>query len=672
VVGTKQRCAFPAFEETIMSDRTGPQSHCAKRELLTLSAAILLPVAMLCTLVAWPKEPSFASEQRLLMTVVALATAVVGLPAITFTHRRYRMALLRSCYRQAPSAMRDTMKFLIHECELGRRGRLTLMLLATSSASAYLLASWPQCAALAPFKPALGCLGVLSLALVLLQPLRRRRHIFNAIYLKRYLRQQAEHIGFRPSTVKHANPKEPAVLISEPYKFRVGGFEWQFDDFQKNALVVGQPGSGKTVCVLNPVLEALIGCGPDDLSTSGIIFDPKGTYRDVIRPLCQRLGRGHDLYTLSINRWPEAGGTPSAIAMNPTDTLESALEVAQRFSTVLNLMSRSKAGDTFFQDSARTCIRYSFELIRAARAPEPCTIIDILRLCREAIDEPVFYEQLLGLLRAKYAETLPADVDAAFEYFEAEWRTMPDKQLSGVRSTVTQILDDFTAWPLSEIVSGRSTITVAEIIDSGKILYIDLPLAERERAARVLMTLLRLEFQREILRRPNKPRRSFCLADEFQALYVAGEEQGDSDFFERARESNHANIIATQNMSSFLKKTTNRHDVTNFLGLCAVKIFLRNSERETNEWASQGIGERSEIVVSASEAAGPDGFARNRTSYSRSVRMARVVPVDKFTELAVPERDDPERQFAESIVQLGSRFSNAMLELSWRVHPLSS
>ena len=76
-------------------------------------------------------------------------------------------------------------------------------------------------------------------------------------------------------------------------------------------------------------------------------------------------------------------------------------------------------------------------------------------------------------------------------------------------------------------------------------------MAGRERVSPVLMTLLRLEFQREILRRPNKARRCFLFADEFQALYVSGENQGDSDFFESSRESNHANIVAAQNLSSF-------------------------------------------------------------------------------------------------------------------------
>jgi hypothetical protein len=328
--------------------------------------------------------------------------------------------------------------------------------------------------------------------------------------------------------------------------------------------------------------------------------------------------------------------------------------------------------DTFFGDSARILMRHGITLLRRAYAPDVPSLIDLHRLCAEPVEHATEYERLIAALGEKFPSSPPPDVEAAVAYWETEWRTLPEKQRAGVRSVVLQLLDDFTVEPIASMISGRSTISIGDVLDQGKLFYVHLPLAERERISRILTALIKLEMQREVLRRPRKERASLLFADEFQAIFVSGEDHGDSDFFERSRESNHANIIATQNISSFLKKTQNRHDVTNVLGLCAVKIFLRNSERETNEWASNLFGERSEIAVTASEAARLEsGLSHNQTSYNRSTRVVRMVPPEAFTELAVPEQDTPGANFTESIVHLGSRAEMTKLDLAWRVHPLT-
>ena len=151
---------------------------------------------------------------------------------------------------------------------------------------------------------------------------------------------------------------------------------------------------------------------------------------------------------------------------------------------------------------------------------------------------------------------------SAFVYFETNGVRWPERQISGVRSTVTQMLDDFTAHPVSEIVSGRSTSRGGNRRPREDALCRS-AFGRPGARSRVLITLLRLEYQREILRRPNKERRSVLFADEFQSFYVSGEKQADSAFFERSRESNHANIVATQNLSSFSQenaKPARRHE----------------------------------------------------------------------------------------------------------------
>ena len=618
------------------------------------------------TVALLPKDSAFGSNERLAMTTIVLAAALVGIFGVAASVRHYRDLALASRYPRATRAMRDTIAFLRHERALGRRYRLAILIGFLVAAELALLSYWPQWEVLAPFRGAFKFLAAILGLLLILQPIFARRHLVNALYLRRYLGQQAEHLGIGSATRKRAASIPPAPALGE---FCAGGFAWRFDDFTKNFLVFGQPGSGKTICVLNAVLDGLLRAPAAELKIGGVILDPKGVYLEVVERLCQKLGRSDDLHILSLDNWAKEPRTRRAIAFNPSDTDEDSLEFAARLITAQKLVGGVEARDSFFLDASRVFCRHAITLLREAAAPQPTSLLDLHSLCAEPVDSATVYEQLIETLQQKYPDNPPPAVETAVAYFENEWRTLPDRQRAGVRSSVNQLLDDFTTDPIRDIISGHSTISIAEVIDTGKILYVHLPLAARERVARVFTGLIKLEFQREVLRRPGKERPTFLLADEFQTLFTAGEEHGDSDFFERSRESRHANIVAAQNMSSFLKRTRNKHDVTNFLGLCAVKVFLRNSERETNEWASNLFGERSEIIVTASESASLDGgFSRHRTSYSRSTKTVRVVPPEAFATLAVPVAGRRGGRIAESVIHLGSREAVTKLELNWPVH----
>ena len=50
----------------------------------------------------------------------------------------------------------------------------------------------------------------------------------------------------------------PPVIVSTPLAFKAGGMEWSWSDFQRNAIVFGATGSGKTATVLNAFLDGLL------------------------------------------------------------------------------------------------------------------------------------------------------------------------------------------------------------------------------------------------------------------------------------------------------------------------------------------------------------------------------------------------------------------------------
>jgi hypothetical protein len=633
---------------------------------------------------ALPKPPAYAAPERLAMTIACFALPAVGIPAWVALRRRAGDAWLAFRYHGASRAVSTTVAYLNDERRAARRGQLPAIVTAITFLGFDTVAAWPQFAAFSSYRDLFGPCAAGATALAVLAPYWRRKNIINSMYLKQSLRLQAKQVGFRPRTASEARQlatelRRPAVSRATATGFRAGGFEWHLDDFQKNAIVFGQPGSGKTAAVLISLLEGMLATSAaSDLPASGCVLGPKGDFRSKVESLARRYGRERDIVVLSASDWERNGGTAKANSYNPLHSPDDALEISARLFTSAKLGGGLKTGDnSFFTDAARAFIRHAIEFLRAANDKEPPSLLDIRRLATERPEEgqsdSPFYVELTKAIFRHYPAfaPIPAATVDCLDFFENEWRRMPDRQKGGVISSVTQLLDEFSVEPFRSMMTGRSTISIGDAIDQGKIIVVDLPTAARPRMAALVTGLIKLEFQREILRRVDKKRPSFMLADEYHLLWSAGEGQGDAEFFGLSRQSNHANIVAAQNISSFYKRSGNKDEARNFLGNCATKIFLRNTETETNSWASQLFGERSEITVGSNENASlGHPVTRGFTSYARSTATVRVVPPEVFADLAIPLRGSRTSTFAETIVHLASREVIQRLDLAWRLNPL--
>jgi type IV secretory pathway TraG/TraD family ATPase VirD4 len=187
--------------------------------------------------------------------------------------------------------------------------------------------------------------------------------------------------------------------------------------------------------------------------------------------------------------------------------------------------------------------------------------------------------------------------------------------------------------------------------------------------------MIKQEFYRQVLLRRDKTRPSLFLCDEFQNFFTSDKGRGDAPFFERSRQSFHANVVATQNLSSLLRDTPEEETVHNFLGNCAVKLFLRNTEGRTNEYAAKNVfGEYLGFITTVGRSLGDRGGReglRESASLSMTAQTLPVVPPERMTQLAIPdkERGVP---YAEALVHLGSRATVEIDRLRFRVHPLDA
>jgi hypothetical protein len=461
-----------------------------------------------------------------------------------------------------------------------------------------------------------------------------------------------------------------AVVRAGPGTFHAGGLTWTFEDLSKNVAVFGQVGSGKTVCVLNALLEGLIAANSSSGANEpigGLILDPKGDFRTRLEVLCDRYGRRDDLFVID----PSREDSPR---WNPLDTDDSPVEVAARILAVMETLGVRSGDSSFFLDYCRKFFRHALTLTRATNpAGVPPSFADLGRLATDA-----------DALRARVARA-PAegglDLHETFAFF-SEWSQLNHETRSGVIGSITNLVDSFLGAPYETLFGTHSTLKTGQWIDRGKLVYLALPTSGAERMARLIGTFLKIDYLREVTapRRRLKPRPTFFFCDEFQKFFTVGgvdggASRGDADYMDVSREYTHANVIAMQNLNSLLKLTTRPEAVWNLLGLCATKIFLRNSDPDTNEFASRLFGEALHGGVSYSHSpsgrrGGSAWWDGPGTGSVQDQRSALVAP-EAFARLAIPRARTPAR-FCESYVYQGAAdvLRGTARKRRWRVHPI--
>jgi type IV secretory pathway TraG/TraD family ATPase VirD4 len=630
---------------------------------LVSSAAVLL------ALVVSPKDDAPESLIRLVMTVAFFLFAISLLWSFTDPLENYVRQRLAWRYAGAGTSIELTLGIIRVNLMAVIRPVALIGMATVGFIGLDVLSAWPAFAVLQPLAPVLQWgwfIGVLLLAIV---PLMRGRQLLQLFNLIHQFQEQLATSEFKRKTDAEmeaglGRPDDPPVTILGEQRFRAGQFDWEWADFYKNLIVFGQPGSGKTVCVLNAILDGLIGStASTQFPAAGLILDPKGDFKDKIRALMRRSGREHDLLIFD----PDS---PDSFRWNPFDTPDDALEVANRFGAIFEMQGSEGDNNAFFNQQAKAFLQAVLTAIRLKNPPEKIpSISEVIRLMGS-------HDTLRKLLDDVWSRTDLPDFQvrlraAALTYLDEVWMPMSDRTLSAIRATLSNILSPFTYPPFDRVMAGKSTLQLSECIETGKVLYVHFPIARRRLMAQTVGTLLKVEYGRQVLLRVAKPRPTFFFCDEFQVFFTTDKETNDSDFFERSRGSNHANIIATQNRPALLKRSDEEHVVDNLLGNCATKVFLRNTDQSTNKWASELFGEQLETLVNTGRSAGtlnPRQSSAGASVSGASSYAPRVRP-EAFSRLAQPSAKDG-IGYADSIVHSAARAVVSREDLRWRVHPL--
>lgn len=629
----------------------------------------LSSVAVLAVIAALPKDDEPESLLRLGMTVGFFLFAICLLWSFTQPLDEYLAKRMAWRYENAGAAIEHTLA-LLRVNVMAVVDPVAWIAIATLGFIALdVLSAWPAFDLLQPLASVWQWGWFAGLIALIAVPILRGRQLFQALNLRHQLREQVETMRYTRRTAADAETDrrvaaESPVTVLASERFRAGGFDWEWPDFYKNLVVFGQPGSGKTACVLNALLDGLIAStAASPLPAAGLILDPKGDFKDKIAALMRRVGRERDLLVFD----PDDA---ASFRWNPFDTADDALEVANRFGAVFEMQGSDGDEGAFFIQQAKAFLQAALTVMRVINPPG--TIPSIPQFTVLMGNDKRLKEAIAAAkARTDLSATEMRSRNAALTYLEEVWLCLHERTISGVVATLSNVLNPFNYPPFDELMSGQSSLSLADCIDQGKVLYVHFPIAKRRLMAQTVGTLLKVEYGRQVLIRNGKLRPSFFFCDEFQVFFTTDTETNDADFFERSRGSNHANIIATQNLPAMLKGDEEKHSVDNLLGNCATKIFLRNTNPETNKWGSELFGEQIETLVGTSRVAGTvdPRHTGASTSVSGTASYAPVVKPEEFIRLAQPSLADG-IDYAEAIVHLAARAVVTQLNLRWRIHPL--
>ena len=416
----------------------------------------------------------------------------------------------------------------------------------------------------------------------------------NKLYLKKinkknnnkYLDKKIENNNFSILVGKNNNNEK--IYISEKGLYQ-------------NILITGTIGTGKTSSAMYPITEQLMKINAEKNSEKigMLILDVKGNYYSQVYKYAQKYNRTDDIIVIEIN---------GKYKYNPLDKKNiKASVLANRLKIIMELFS-GNTSESFWVDKSEQ------------------VMCEAIKLCRLYNNGYVTFEELHNLITNKehynekikelkekfkngeYNEEQTYNLCSSIKFFEKEFFSLDQRTIALLKSQITRItncfisdyevLNTFSPKEKNEDFTG-----IKDIINDGKIVVLNMNIAEYKNLSKIISAYLKLDFQSEILarlsRKDNNKRAVAFISDEYHE-YIT---ENDADFYAQSREAKCISVVATQSYKSLLKTLKNETALSVVTQNLINKIWFRTDDSYTIEEAQKQIGkeEKEKITKSISE-----------------------------------------------------------------------
>lgn len=368
----------------------------------------------------------------------------------------------------------------------------------------------------------------------------------------------------------------------------------------QNILITGTIGTGKTSSAMYPFTEQLINYkafSPSE-KLAMLILDVKGNYFNQVVEYSSKAGRLKDLISIDLS---------GKFKYNPLDKPNlTPIVLANRLKTILTLFSPNNS-ESYWLDKVEQILAESIKFCRLYNNGY-VSFSEIHKL----IMFPEYYSEKLAItkklfLEKKYSDQEVYNLLTCIDFFEKEFFSLDQRTISILKSEISRITNIFVSdYTVSKTFCPKKEDIIfhgfEDILKNGKIVVLNMNIAEYKNLSKIIAAYLKLDFQTEVmsaLGKNSKIRKSAFISDEYHEYVTAT----DADFFAQCREAKCINIVATQSYSS-IKNTLKDDSATKVILQNLInKIWFRTDDIFTIEETQKQIGkeEKEKISTTISE-----------------------------------------------------------------------
>lgn len=362
-----------------------------------------------------------------------------------------------------------------------------------------------------------------------------------------------------------------------------------------------------------PITEQLIknNCLNNNSKIGMLILDVKGNYYKQVYEYAKKYNRLNDLVIIEIK---------GKYKYNPLDKINIKPSVlANRLKIIMELFS-GNTSESYWIDKSEQILCEAIKLCRLYNN----NYVTFEELHKLIMDKNYYEEKNKILkdyfLKNKLNQEEKYDLLSALNFFEKEFYSLDQRSMALLKSQITRITGCFISdyEVLNTFSSKNKNIEfsgIKDILYDGKIVILNMNIAEYKNLSKIIAAYLKLDFQSEVLSRLSKSdnnRTVAFISDEYHE-YIT---ETDADFYAQSREAKCINIVATQSYKSLLKTLKDEAALSVVVQNLINKIWFRTDDIYTIEEAQKQIGkeEKEKISTSISENAKETNysFVRNK------------------------------------------------------------
>jgi hypothetical protein len=411
---------------------------------------------------------------------------------------------------------------------------------------------------------------------------------------------------------------------------------WRVRDACEGILIFGAVGSGKTSGSGATVARAFLQAG-----FGGLVLTVKPDEAARWERMCRETGRESDFIHVA----PTSGHKLNFLQyelQRPGERLAVTEDLITLFRALINTMSRSKnqgANEEFWTNTTNQLMRKMVEVFLLAG--EPVSLDRMVRFINRApLDKDTDWrktEMFADVLqRAQvFARTEGTEIDRrvfgdCLEYWTQTFPKVTDATRSGFITAFTSMADVLSGRGIYEMLGTETNLT-PEMILSGKVVVLDIPLKGNIQGGLMVQAMFKLLFQQAVERRGDKgkptARPAFLWEDEGHMFFS----QHDVNFQPTARDVRAPHVILSQNLHNFYQQGHNQHAIEAVFSAMNTLFFHTNGDMTTNKWASEKIGEIRKLKLTT------DGLLRPMVTKDYTFLERRPEEVKNVGKMSIKE-----------------------------------